>query len=98
MSKFRKRPAVIDAIRWDGRGETLLQMRDEWGYAFVMALDGLIAGEMADDECKLRLETLEGTMLVSEGDWVIRGLAGEFYPRKPDIFVATYEPVESPSE
>lgn len=37
-------------------------------------------------------ETLEGTMRVSLGDWIIRGVQGEFYPCKPDIFEATYEP------
>ena len=50
------------------------------------------------DECtNLRIKTLEGTMRVDLGDWIIRGIAGEFYPCKPDIFAATYEPVEEPS-
>lgn len=40
---------------------------------------------------ELRIETLEGDMLVSPGDWVIRGVKGEYYPCKPDIFEATYE-------
>ena len=42
-------------------------------------------------EGKLKIETLEGDMFVSPGDWVIRGVKGEFYPCKPDIFEATYE-------
>ena len=40
--------------------------------------------------------TLEGDMLVGEGDWIIRGVKGEFYPCKPDIFAMTYEPAEAP--
>ena len=42
----------------------------------------------------LLIGTLEGTMAAAPGDWVIKGVAGEFYPCKPDIFEATYEPVE----
>ena len=45
-------------------------------------------------EGELKIETLEGDMLVSSGDWVIEGVAGEYYPCKPDIFAVTYEPVE----
>ena len=44
------------------------------------------------------IETLEGNMKVSEEDWIIKGIAGEFYPCKPDIFKATYEAVEAPNE
>jgi hypothetical protein len=40
-----------------------------------------------------RIKTLEGTMMVSVGDWIIKGIKGELYPCKPDIFDATYEPV-----
>lgn len=42
----------------------------------------------------IRIQTLEGDMLARQGDWVIKGVKGEFYPCKPDIFEATYEPVE----
>ncbi len=45
-------------------------------------------------EGELKIGTLEGDMLVSPGDWVITGVKGEMYPCKPDIFEATYEPVE----
>ena len=41
----------------------------------------------------LEIVTLEGTMYASPGDWIIRGVAGEFYPCKPDIFAATYEAI-----
>jgi hypothetical protein len=46
----------------------------------------------------LLIPTLEGVMLAVEGDWIIRGIKGEFYPCKPDIFEATYEPVETSEE
>ena len=42
---------------------------------------------------KMRIPTLEGEMTASRRDWIIRGIAGEIYPCKPDIFEATYEPV-----
>ena len=78
--KVRKRPVVVDAIRWDGREETI---------------DAIV--EMAPDESvsligkALSIKTLEGTMTASLGDWVIRGVNGELYPCKPDIFEKTYE-------
>jgi len=43
----------------------------------------------------IAIDTLEGTMVANPGDWIIRGVQGEFYPCKPDIFAATYEAVES---
>jgi hypothetical protein len=43
---------------------------------------------------ELIISTLEGDLRASPGDWIIRGVKGEFYPCKPDIFAATYEPVE----
>ena len=45
-------------------------------------------------EKEYRIETLEGFMIVSVGDWIIQGVAGEFYPCKPEIFAQTFEPVE----
>ena len=49
-----------------------------------------LAAALADDGCEI--DTKEGTMLANYGDWIIKGVAGEFYPCKPDIFRATYEP------
>jgi hypothetical protein len=46
------------------------------------------------DRIALDIPTLEGTMRAEQGDWIIRGVHGEFYPCKPDIFAATYEPAE----
>ncbi|CAB4121018.1 hypothetical protein UFOVP7_16 [uncultured Caudovirales phage] len=80
--KFRKKPIVIDAIQYLGGEESQDQICD-----FVC--DSL---EVSDD-C-LIISTLEGEMLVSPGDWVIQGVAGEHYPCKPDIFEFTYEKAE----
>jgi len=81
-AQFRKRPVVIEAIQWDGQNRSEI-------VAFV--------GETLDAAWSVGgfcfINTLEGRMNVSVGDWVIRGVQGEFYPCKPDIFEATYEPV-----
>ena len=78
--KFRKRPVVIEAIRFDGI------ITDELGN-FIGRSD------VGDEYNYLSIHTLEGTMRAEKGDWIIKGIRGEFYPCKPDIFEATYEPV-----
>lgn len=85
MSQYRKKPVVIDAIQYDG----------------TFPLDFLKGEEEVyfdADLGKLAIRTLEGTMHADVGDWIIRGVKGEVYPCKPDIFDATYEPVEEPKQ
>ena len=77
--KFRKKPVVIEAIQWNG------QNYREICFWAGFTLDGGM------DEI-LRIHTLEGTMEARKGDWIIRGVKGELYPCKPDIFEASYEP------
>ena len=80
MPKFRKKPVVIEARQLtDANGEELAA----WCSGDLMrrAYYGVA------------VPTLEGNMIASEGDWIIRGIKGEFYPCKPDIFAATYEEV-----
>ena len=84
MPKFKKKPVVIDAIRADN----ILQV-SEWADSFSETIRWTIDGK------GVHIPTLEGTMLASWGDWIIRGVQGEFYPCKPDIFEQTYEPVEA---
>jgi len=92
--KFRKKPVVIEAMQlttenfwkvydWidDGPGVK------EWSWCEPLDLSG---------ERYIAIRTLEGVIRASEDDWVIKGIAGEFYPCKPDIFAATYEPAEEP--
>ena len=83
--KFRKKPVVIEAIQWNGINLEELKwfMKDKF--------NGTVVSEVTFE---LGIPTLEGTMTASLGDWIIKGVAGEFYPCKPDIFVATYEPKE----
>lgn len=86
MTRFRKKPVVIEAIRV----ETGLTPADL--HAFMGGFHHLSA--VTDGTKALIIHTLEGDMRADEGDWIIKGVKGEFYPCKPDIFEATYEPVE----
>jgi len=81
--KYRKKPVVIEAVQWTG--ENLPEITN-----FVHSGLGRIKLEVG----KIYIVTLEGNMLCGEGDFVIKGVKGEFYPCKPDIFEQTYEPVE----
>ena len=84
--KYRKKPVVIEAIQFDGtNSEDILDFmgdhEDIDGCSFVM-------GE------NVFIPTLEGTMTANVGDYIIKGVNGEFYPCKPDIFDKTYDKVE----
>jgi len=85
--KFRKKPVVIEAIQFFDQPEELINIQE-----FMYGGDLRIDYQDIDDP-KLKIETLEGTMNASLGDWIIKGINGEFYPCKPDIFEKTYEPV-----
>ena len=86
--KFRKKPVVIDAEQWRASAES-------WDKIMDMGLKKWKPGEMGSKT--FIIETLEGDHLAKNGDWIIKGVAGEFYPCKPDIFEATYE-VVNPDE
>ncbi len=81
MTRYRKRPVVIEAIQWDGNKAMLGEVVAFMGY-YEYAKGDLI------------INTLEGRMIASPGDYIIKGVNGEFYPCKPDIFEKTYEAVE----
>lgn len=83
--KFRKKPVVIEAKQWDGSQEVY-----QWCAESMLSVSRNSDGKMHG----LKLKTLEGGLNVSDGDWIIKGIKGEFYPCKPDIFEATYEAVE----
>ena len=85
MSKFRKKPVVIDAEHFDQ--DKKYKLSEEFRSAICNFT--LNIGEIQD----WHIHTLEGPLHVSDGDWIIKGIQGEFYPCKPDIFEATYEPV-----
>lgn len=79
MAKFRKRPIVIEAEQWYP-DRSIMTGYDRFGVEYTV--------------CDQSIQTLEGPMRVSPGDWIITGIAGEKYPCKPDIFAATYDPVQ----
>ena len=83
---FRKKPVVIEAVRWDGKLRVLKQLQD-------MGMETTIysTGDYPIEICNLRIKTLEGEHIADIGDWIIKGVKGEFYPCKPDIFEQTYE-------
>jgi hypothetical protein len=79
---FRKKPVVIEAECYDGTTMSLERIASMGGTREIRKYpDGLY------------IATLEGTMRANIGDWIIRGVKGELYPCKPDIFAATYEAV-----
>lgn len=85
MAQYRKKPVVIEAFRWTG---DLDQTEDpEW------IIDAIRSGDVFFDTNTgtMKIKTLEGTMSVLPGEWIIKGIKGEIYPCKPDIFLATYE-------
>lgn len=87
MAKYRKKPVVIEAIRWNPFEMTISDVERFVGaYADEGGL--LYKGKYKGD---LIIKTLEGDMTVIEGDWIIKGVKGEFYPCKNDIFEMTYE-------
>lgn len=98
--QYRKRPVVIEAMQWDGTAFGATPVID-----WVLSGGGVATYRCDTDEpahClspgsdadhHISIQTLEGRMNVSAGDYVIRGVQGEHYPCKPDIFAATYEPV-----
>jgi hypothetical protein len=95
MMQYRKKPVVIDAQCWLGTAETAVSIvnwiLDSGGEAYYV-VDPIAARPY------IAIETLEGVMRASVGDWIIRGVQGEFYPCKPDVFEATYEPANPQNE
>ena len=79
--RYRKRPVEVEAVEWTG---------DNW----ATMLDFVVGrgGVAHTDGPVLVIRTLEGDMLAAPGDWIVCGVEGEFYPVKPSIFSATYEP------
>lgn len=92
MPFFRKKPVVIEAIHWTGLSEDIGPIL-EWVQASGVD-DGMVGGPgvgYVPALGTLDIPTLEGTMTAQPLDWIIKGVKGEVYPCKPDIFAATYE-------
>lgn len=91
MPKFRKKPVVIEAWQFTKNNYS------EGAPGFIKHAAGnpvTLFSQFGGDVISGEIKTLEGIMQVSEGDWIIKGVNGEFYPCKPDIFEKTYEPAE----
>jgi len=82
IAKYRKKPVVIEAVQFNGRNS-----------ADIHEFCGDKVREPVGKDY-LEIETLEGIHIASPGDYIIKGIKGEFYPCKPDIFEQTYEKVE----
>jgi len=84
MGYFKKKPVVIEAIQFNGE----LTSIEAFGIPEI-------SQELGSDTCQI--PTLEGEMTARKGDWIIKGVKGEFYPCRSDIFEATYEATPSPA-
>ena len=93
VMKARKKPVEVEAILWDGMN--LLEVKNFVGEKLQYDIYDL-AWEvgMGVPKITMQIDTLEGSMQVSKGDYIIRGVHGEFYPCKPDIFDKTYEIID----
>lgn len=89
MAKYRKKPVVIEAIQVPS-SDQFVEHGAVWGFFYLYKFtDFRVAEDKGYD-----ITTLEGVMHASPGDWIIRGVKGEFYPVKNDIFLETYDAVE----
>ncbi|MCT1904109.1 hypothetical protein [Oceanobacillus sojae] len=86
MTKYRKKPVVIDALVFTDDSERLIEIQEFMEVEFVV--------DYKDPKAPvLKIGTLEGIMKANIGDYIIKGINGEFYPCKPEIFEKTYEKV-----
>lgn len=93
-NQYRKKPVVIEAIRWTGENDDDIESFTQQQWALADPLD---VEDESEDMAQV-YDELHGTwILMRQGDWVIRGVRGEFYPCTNDVFEETYEPVEVPT-
>jgi len=90
---FRKKPVVIEAMEYKGDGNSF--DIEAWSDGKIIASPVLEPSITNTTGNYLQIQTLEGCMIAEPGDWIIKGINGEFSPCKPDIFEMTYEKVES---
>jgi hypothetical protein len=90
-TRYRKKPIVIDAILWTG--DNILDVMTFMHPQEPVYVNNLSHMKFTNADDVVGIQTLEGLVVASKGDWILRGVAGELYPCKPDIFAATYEAV-----
>ena len=93
MANYRKKPVEVDAIQWDGINLSEIKefVGDSLAYDIIDTAWQVGKGK---PHVLMKIKTLEGDMDVSEKDFIIKGINGEYYPCKPDIFKKTYESVD----
>lgn len=84
IKEYKKKPVVISAVQWTGENVNEI---------LEFCVDAKFSAEIGGSK-KLEIQTLEGTMRADIWDYIIRGVKGEFYPCKPDVFEKTYEPIQ----
>jgi hypothetical protein len=91
--RYKKKPVEIEAVQFDGTSTSKVAIR-QWmdGEEYFKPMAS------TRDITTLTIETLEGPMTAQPGDFIIKGIQGEFYPCKPDIFEQSYDPVPAPLE
>lgn len=90
--RYRKKPVVVEAVQWDGLN--LDEVKEFVGESLDCVVhDAAYKAEAAPPAVEVTIRTLEGDHRASVGDFIIKGVHGEFYPCKPDIFEKTYEAV-----
>lgn len=81
--RYKTKPVEIEAIQWDGTDDSI--------HAIQVFSDGKVKASTIANPPYLEIPTLEGVMRATAGDFIIKGLKGEFYPCKPEIFKMKYE-------
>ena len=87
MAKYRNLPIIVEATKWDGTVETLSLLQS-------IGMETTVYGVGITGISGLKIKAPNGEHTVNFGDWIIKGIKGEFYPVKPDIFEQTYEEVK----
>lgn len=90
VKKFTKKPVTIEAIQWDGSNYEEVLKFIHGNDIETSKLVNLIVNTVSYEHKTIRIDTLEGAMTASKNDWIIKGISGEYYPCKPEIFEASY--------
>lgn len=100
MAKYRKKPVEVEAVKLEATDASIHEVVNFIEGEVVDTSSSLMLTDRFHDYCDMvkregmKIKTLEGTMTADIGDYIIKGVQGEFYPCKPDIFKETYEKVE----
>ena len=95
--KYRKKPLIVEANQWNGPGDHRAVKGGRFSNAdLILGTEKTCCGKAPSRHGSIM--TLEGVLSVCPGDWIVKGIKGEFYPVKPDIFEATYELVDGATQ